>query len=62
MRARDLARSRSCGPYGRISANVPVRRERSELQLVSRVTRERAHRFYFREGLEIACFHFRVAL
>jgi GNAT superfamily N-acetyltransferase len=34
----------------------------SELQLISRVIRERAHRFYFREGLGIECFHFRVTL
>ena len=32
----------------------------SELQLISRVTREQAHRFYFREGLAIECFEFRV--
>jgi GNAT superfamily N-acetyltransferase len=32
----------------------------SELQLLSRVTREQAHRFYFREGLAIECFEFRV--
>ena len=38
-------------------------RERcSELSLVSRVTRERAHRFYFREGLGIERFEFRIAL
>lgn len=34
----------------------------AELQLISRVVREQAHRFYFREGLGIECFHFRVAL
>jgi GNAT superfamily N-acetyltransferase len=34
----------------------------SELQLISRVIRERAHRFYFRQGLGIECFHFRVEL
>lgn len=34
----------------------------SELQLISRVTREQAHRFYFREGLGIECFEFRVKL
>jgi GNAT superfamily N-acetyltransferase len=34
----------------------------AELQLISRVARERAHRFYFREGLGIECFHFRAAL
>lgn len=34
----------------------------SEIQLISRVTREHAHRFYFREGLGIECFHFRATL
>ncbi|HET9439595.1 MAG TPA: GNAT family N-acetyltransferase [Longimicrobiales bacterium] len=34
----------------------------TELQLISRVTRERAHRFYFREGFSIECFHFRTTL
>ena len=34
----------------------------TELQLISRVTREHAHRFYFREGLAIECFEFRVKL
>ncbi len=30
-----------------------------ELQLISATHREHAHRFYFREGLGIECFHFR---
>ncbi|HEU0300776.1 MAG TPA: GNAT family N-acetyltransferase [Longimicrobium sp.] len=34
----------------------------SELQLISRVTREGAHRFYFREGFGIECFQFRSRL
>jgi len=34
----------------------------TELQLISRVVREQAHRFYFREGLGIECFHFRIRL
>ena len=34
----------------------------SEIQLISRVTREQAHRFYFREGFGIECFHFRIRL
>lgn len=34
----------------------------SEVQLISRVTREQAHRFYFREGFAIECFHFRTRL
>ncbi|WP_457096364.1 GNAT family N-acetyltransferase [Lysobacter sp. P5_B9] len=32
----------------------------SQLQLISHVKREDAHRFYFREGLGIECFHFRA--
>ena len=34
----------------------------AELQLISRVVREEAHRFYFREGLGIECFHLRARL
>ncbi len=34
----------------------------AELQLISHVTREAAHRFYFREGLGVIAFHFRAAL
>ena len=34
----------------------------NELQLISRVVREQAHRFYFREGLGIECFQFRIRL
>lgn len=34
----------------------------SEVQLISRVTREGAHRFYFREGFGIECFQFRAKL
>lgn len=34
----------------------------TEIQLISRVTREQAHRFYFREGFGIECFHFRNKL
>lgn len=34
----------------------------SEIQLISRVTREQAHRFYFREGFGIECFQFRAKL
>lgn len=33
-----------------------------EIQLISHVRREGAHRFYFREGLGIECFHFRAGL
>ena len=34
----------------------------AELQLISRVEREQAHRFYYRAGLGIECFHFRIKL
>jgi len=34
----------------------------SEIQLISNVKREAAHRFYFREGFGIECFHFRAGL
>lgn len=43
-RLKDEARRNSC----------------SEVQLISRVIREQAHRFYFREGFGIECFHFRA--
>jgi GNAT superfamily N-acetyltransferase len=33
-----------------------------QLQLDSGVQREQTHRFYFREGLTINCFHFRIDL
>lgn len=34
----------------------------NEIQLISRTIREQAHRFYFREGFGIECFHFRLPL
>jgi GNAT superfamily N-acetyltransferase len=34
----------------------------TEVQLISRVTREDAHRFYFREAFGIEAFHFRAKL
>ena len=34
----------------------------SEVQLISRVIREHAHRFYFRQGFGIECFHFRAKI
>lgn len=43
-RLKDEARRNSC----------------SEVQLIPRVIREQAHRFYFREGFGIECFHFRA--
>lgn len=33
-----------------------------QLQLDSGVQREQTHRFYFREGLTINCYHFRIEL
>ena len=45
-RLKDEGRAQGCG----------------EIQLISRVTREQAHRFYFREGFGIECFHFRTRL
>jgi GNAT superfamily N-acetyltransferase len=33
-----------------------------EIQLISRTIREQAHRFYFREGFGIECFHFRTRI
>jgi GNAT superfamily N-acetyltransferase len=39
------------------------RQERcDEMQLISRVVREHAHRFYFRHGMGIDCFHFHLEL
>ena len=38
------------------------RRNCNDMHLISRVTREEAHKFYFREGMSIMCFHFRSAL
>lgn len=58
-------RVRSRGYGGRLLTWLKAEGQRQgcrELQLISRVTREQAHRFYFREGLGIECFHFRVAL
>lgn len=34
----------------------------TQIQLISHVKREHAHRFYFREGFGIECFHFRADL
>lgn len=34
----------------------------SQIQLISHVRREGAHRFYYREGLGIECFHFRAEI
>ena len=37
-------------------------RKCAQLQLDSGVQREQTHRFYFREGLTINCYHFRIDL
>ena len=34
----------------------------AQLHLDSGVQREQAHRFYFREGMAVNCFHFRIEL
>lgn len=57
------ARSRGCGAKLLDWLKEEGRRHGcGELQLISRTTRERAHRFYYREGMAIECFHFRAEL
>lgn len=59
----ERARSRGYGKVLLTWLKEEARREGcSELQLISRTVREEAHRFYFREGLGIECFHFRIRL
>jgi GNAT superfamily N-acetyltransferase len=58
-------RSRSRGHGARLVAHL--KREArtlgcSEIQLISHTKREQAHRFYFREGFGIECFHFRMKI
>jgi GNAT superfamily N-acetyltransferase len=52
--------------YGRMLMDWLKREARArgcgQLQLDSGVQREHTHRFYFREGLTINCYHFRVDL
>ena len=58
-------RVRSQGLGGRLLARLREEgraQDCNEMQLISRVTREQAHRFYFREGFGIECFHFRTRL
>ena len=52
-------RHRSRG-YGKVDRLAQGRG--AQLHLDSGVQREQTHRFYFREGLTINCYHFRVAL
>lgn len=59
----ERVRSRGYGARLLDWLKAEARREGcSEVQLISRVIREGAHRFYFREGFGIECFHFRYQL
>lgn len=59
----EAARSRGYGKALLDWLKAEGRREGcAELQLISRTTREGAHRFYFREGFGIECFEFRIRL
>lgn len=59
----ERARSRGYGKALMDWLKDEARREGcAELQLISRTIREQAHRFYFREGLGIECFQFRIRL
>jgi GNAT superfamily N-acetyltransferase len=59
----EQARSRGYGKALLAWLKEEGRREGcTELQLISRTTREGAHRFYFREGFGIECFQFRTKL
>jgi GNAT superfamily N-acetyltransferase len=58
-------RVRSRGYGARLMARLKQEaraRDCSQIQLISNVKREGAHRFYFREGFGIECFHFRAPL
>ena len=59
----DARRSRG---YGKMLMDWLKREAKArgcvQLQLDSGVQREQTHRFYFREGLTINCYHFRVDL
>jgi GNAT superfamily N-acetyltransferase len=59
----ERVRSRGCGKALLDWLKAEARRLGcTEVQLVSRVTREEAHRFYFREDFGIEAFHFRAKL
>jgi GNAT superfamily N-acetyltransferase len=61
--ADDRLRSRGHGKALMDWLKGEARREGcGHLELISNVVREAAHRFYFREGLAIDAFHFRVKL
>ena len=58
-------RSRSRGHGARLIAHLKQEARAlgcREIQLISNTKREQAHRFYFREGFGIECFHFRTKL
>ena len=57
--------SRSRGHGARLVAHLKQQARAlgcSEIQLLSHTKREQAHRFYFRQGFGIECFHFRTKL
>ena len=57
--------SRSSGHGARLVAHLKQQARTlgcNEVQLISHARREQAHRFYFREGFGIECFHFRAKL
>ncbi|HZH44603.1 MAG TPA: GNAT family N-acetyltransferase [Lysobacter sp.] len=59
----ESARSQGCGAWLLDWLKAQAREHGCrEVQLISRVTREQAHRFYFREGFGIECFEFRYRL
>ena len=61
--ADDRLRSRGHGKALMDWLKAEARREGcGHLELISNVVREAAHRFYFREGLTVDAFHFRVKL
>ena len=61
--ADDRLRSRGHGKALMDWLKAEGRREGcGHLELISNVVREAAHRFYFREGLTVDAFHFRVKL
>jgi len=61
--ADQRARSRGHGKALLDWLKAEARREGcGHLELISNVVREAAHRFYFREGLAVDAFHFRVKL
>jgi GNAT superfamily N-acetyltransferase len=58
-------RSRSRGHGARLLARLKDEARAqgcTQIQLISHVKREAAHRFYLREGFGIECFHFRAEL